>query len=247
MAEYNSGNVHVNRTPYVTFKDRHGGLQFMVRNDNECGRHMIEHGIFEYGLIEWCKQLLSKERSFVDIGSHIGTWSMYLSSLCKTVHAFEAQRMTYFALNGSIALNGFQNIQTYNVALGSPKSEGEEMDLKIVSLDGGGSTLMKEAAQQVGYDFGSERVVVRSLDSFNLVEVGLMKVDVEGWELEVLKGSVKTIERCQPKIVFECWPDSWYEDKRKSLFDFITSVGYRIIPIGGVNNMYLAEPQPKEK
>jgi hypothetical protein len=60
-------------------------------------------------------------------------------------------------------------------------------------------------------------------------------MDIEGNELEALKGAVETIQKSQyPKILFES------NDKNKDLFSFIINMGYIIIDISGYPNMFLA-------
>jgi FkbM family methyltransferase len=245
MAEYDSGKAHVNRTPFTVFTDRYGGLQFMAKANTDAGKHMIENGIFEWNLITWSFQLADKDKIFVDIGAHVGTWSNYMAPLFKSVHAFEAQKMTFHALNGSVAANGFQNITTHHVALGPPEQHQTFQKLNIVSADGGGSSLLPEILEHSSFNFGTEDIEVRTLDSYDLANIGLIKIDVEGYELEVLQGALQTITRCdRPKIIFEVWPEAWYQTKAAKLFKFLTSIGYKIIFLRGFTNMYLAEANP---
>jgi len=245
MAEYNSDRVKSQSDPYVAFTDKHGGLKFVMADNNPNSRDIMKNGICEYNLIQWARQFL-KDRpgtDFLDIGAHVGTWGCYLSDICNMVHSFEPQSATYRALNKSIDLNEMENIRTYQVALGNPKQEGEIMTLNIVSLDGGGSTLLDEAAVQAGSDYGNEKVKVRSLDSYELNNVGFIKIDVEGFELEVLEGARQTLKRNNwPKIIFEAWPDDWYKDKREELFNFFPTIGYKVVRIGGFDHMFIAEP-----
>lgn len=250
MALYDSGKAQVGITPFVTFKDKHGGLKFMVKGDNNCGEAMIKNGIYEYPLIQWSVENFvksNKGKDVLDIGAHIGTWSAYMAPHCRNVYSFEPQKMTYHALNGTIALNGFNNIIPYNVALGTNKMEGKTGKLHIISPDGGGSSLMDDVLKNAHFDYGDEIVTIRSLDSYNFDNIGFIKIDVEGWELEVLKGGVETLKRCGwPKIIFEANSDSWYQSKKRDLFIFVESLGYRIINIS-IKNMFLAEPNPQFK
>lgn len=190
------------------------------------------HGLFEKDLIEWCKQFC-KKNTFLDIGAHTGTYSIALSPYAKQVYSFEPQKMTYYALCGSIALSDARNITAHNIALGSPDQVGIQT-LKIRSPDGGGSSLQSFADPVLA----EEHVEVRTLDSYNLKNIGFIKMDVEDNELYVLKGAVNTIKQNNyPTIMFES------NHENKELFSYITeTLGYSaILPIQGVSNMYLTQ------
>ena len=191
------------------------------------------YGLFENGLIEWAKQLCGKSKNFLDIGAHSGTYSLCLSDYCNQVYSFEPQKMTYYALCGSVALSNKHNITCYNFALGSEDQVGTTT-LKIHSNDGGGSSLHVSDVDPV---LREEIITVKTLDSMELTNIGLIKMDVENNELFVLKGALNTIEQSgYPKILFES------NKENTELFDYLQiEMGYRIISITGIHNMFLAE------
>ena len=224
----------------IQFTDKNSGYKFTMVGDNPTADHILNNGIFEYPLITWCTQFLDKDKLFIDIGAHMGTYSIILAQNSKHVYSFECQSKTFECLQKSISLNSLESkITPVNCALGEHE---DTLILTKVSKDGGGSTLDSNAAKHGPSNLGTEEVIVKPLDSFNLTNVGFLKLDVEGWELEVLKGAEMTLQLSgYPKFIFEAWPDNWYMEKRQRLFDYISSLGYKIVPIAGVNNMYLAE------
>jgi FkbM family methyltransferase len=197
--------------------------------------YYAKHGLFENQLIEWTKQLLTIDKIFLDIGSHTGTYAISLADLCKEVYCFEPQKMTYYALCGSVALSNKQNITCFQTGLGSENQVGTKT-LNIVSNDGGGSSI--HITQDI---IGEEQIEIKTLDSYNIDNIGFIKMDVEENELDVLKGAMETIIRSNyPKILFESNPTDL--TKQHALFEYITNIlNYRIINIGGYSNMYLAE------
>ena len=194
--------------------------------------YYAKHGLFESGLIDWCKQFLNQETVFLDIGAHTGTYALSLASHCAKVHAFEPQRATYYSLCGSIALSNLTpKIEAHPFGLGSADQNGPQT-LQIVSNDGGGSSLW--ASSQV---LRTETIEIKTLDSLGLSNVGFVKMDVEDNELSVLKGAQDTFRRSN-------WPPFIFESNRENvaLFDYIQAeMGYTIIPISGVSNMFLSK------
>lgn len=195
--------------------------------------YYFKHGLFENTLIDWCSQFCKPDKLFLDIGAHTGTYAISLAPYCKTAYAFEPQKMTYYALCGSIALSNATNVIALNYGLGSEEQTTHKQTLNIVSHDGGGSTIHPDNQRVLR----TEEIVVNTLDSLELDNIGFMKMDVENNELQVLQGARETLKRCQfPPFIFELNDASKHE-----LTDYIRDeLKYKIIPIIGTSNMFLA-------
>ena len=174
----------------------------------------IGRSLYAYG--EWsgaeCEKLISLREggTAVDIGANIGFMSMALG---ENVIAFEPQPELFELLvqNASKAV-------CHSVAL-SNRSGFAHIPMIRYGDKGnyGGVALVKPS-------FFTRSVICRTLDSYGFENVSLIKIDVEGHELEVLKGAVDTIARCRPVLYVEDDIDS----KRYALREFITSLGYDI-------------------
>ena len=155
----------------------------------------IEHGLFESNLIEWCKQFCHPDKIILDIGGHTGTYALSLASKCKYVLSFEPQKMTYYALCGSVALSQMPNITCFQFGLGSPEQIGKQT-LNIVSLDGGGSSIHSPNMSIIG----QETIEIKTLDSLNIQEpISFIKMDIEGSEMKILETTQNTFK----KLIFE--------------------------------------------
>jgi FkbM family methyltransferase len=190
-------------------------------------------GLFECQLIEWSKQFCNTKKSFLDIGAHTGTYAISLSKYARSVIAFEPQRATYYALCGGVAASGLSDkIVCHQCGLGSEEQVGTQV-LKIVSNDGGGSSLAPDEHEKV---LREETIEVRTLDSFGLYGIGFIKMDVENNELNVLRGALNTLlQSGYPPILFES------NGPNPELFEFLKeALKYKIVTVGGVNNMFLA-------
>ena len=241
------------------FQDKSSGCQFCAPTNDENYTKMIKDGIPEFQLIKWCEQFLTKDGIFVDIGSSIGQYSILLSRKCKTIHAFEFQKNIFECLNVSICINNCFNIKPYNITLGSHQITSPSKDIvpppetKIVQDPTPETKIVQEPVQVPAPEPASvqapepvpEHIGMRTLDSYNIEHIDFMKIKVDGYELEVMKGAEASIKRSGfPPFVFESVSYDWSMDKREALFEYIRSLGYVIHKISGIDNMYLASDNP---
>lgn len=130
-----------------------------------------------------------------DIGASIGAYSCLLSMKNKkqgTVYAFEPELKSREKLQHNIQINSIDNIKVYDVALGK-----EESELTLVLADDttAGTHKLEPGADAAHH--AVQQVKVMTMDSLierdGLNVPGVMKIDVEGWEEQVLQGGRKTI------------------------------------------------------
>ncbi|MBF7728938.1 FkbM family methyltransferase [Pseudomonas sp. N040] len=144
--------------------------------------------------------LCNPDATAVDIGANIGLTTLALSAICSegSVLAIEPVPVTFTLLDSNLATAGVQNVSTFNVALGA--AEGS------VSMYVDASNLATSFV--VGIDAGAgHEIPMTSLDSLvsrqQLQRLDFIKIDVEGCELEVLKGAQETLARFQPIVMLE--------------------------------------------
>jgi FkbM family methyltransferase len=198
-------------------------------------------GSYERGIIEWALELMDSATIFVDIGAHVGTYSLAFAQRCAAVHSFECSPKTFNYLCANIALRDLHaQITPHRYALGS---KAGVVPYYEHSPDGGGNS-----CHGFGRTSKTVDVEVRTLDSFHLDNIGLIKIDVEGFEANVLKGAVETLPRNNyPRILFESWrPQREVEGipaaaLRQEVFDELLSLGYAIHPVRGWDEMFIAD------
>ncbi len=199
----------------------------------DSGQIKDDKEINEKDLIDWGKQFCSLEKTFIDIGAHMGTYALSYAKLCKNVIAFEPWKKNYYQLCGGIAASNVSNVTPYNVALGEKEDSGV---MNIIHSDGGNASLLE---RKVCID--EEKVEIKTLDSYNLSDVCFIKIDVEGWELNVLKGSVNTLKSNNlPPVLLESLVETPQHIKeRQELISFMNKIGYNVFPINNYPHMLL--------
>lgn len=131
-------------------------------------------------------QFVKDPEVFVDVGAHVGLWSMQAEFDFERIIAFEPcpEHLEIYPHNMR------KNFYTLHpVALGS--SAGS-VGLGFEAHSTGGTHIS-----------GDGDIEMRTLDSFEIDRIDLMKIDVEGFEYDVVVGGRETIERCQPIIILE--------------------------------------------
>lgn len=131
-----------------------------------------------------------RRRVAVDVGAHVGLWSMHLADLFEVVHAFEPNH----ELAKCFALNVPQpNVTRYEMALG-PKAGS----VSLRRFEGNTGHTMNTLAESGG------EIPMNTLDSLNLPVCDFVKIDVEGFEAGVIMGAKETLLRCRPVVIVEC-------------------------------------------
>jgi FkbM family methyltransferase len=195
-----------------TIDGRWGPITFFEK-DQYVGRSLWYLG--EYGPDETEKilELADPDRLCLDIGANIGVITQALLWSGHKVVAFEPQTEVYKLLKKNC-----RGAEVVNAAVGSTKGTATmpKLQYSVKNNFGGISLNMKSA---ITYP-----VDVVAIDDFRYENVGFIKLDVEGWELEALKGMVNTIGRCRPTMYIE----DDRPEKSRALREFITSLGYKI-------------------
>lgn len=169
----------------------------------------------------------------LDVGAHVGLWSMWLQCEFETLHAFEPVPEHCELWHRNVGLvSGLGIAWLHRVACGAlhgtveidiePSSTGNS---HVVSRDGQQLAAPTPAAK------GGRQVLVEQhpLDGFALEGVDFIKVDVEGYELEVLRGALTILERDRPVVCVEAkgYEHSYYRGPRREAVTFLENLGMR--------------------
>jgi FkbM family methyltransferase len=196
---------------------RHGWMLFNV-NDEFIGRSLQLYGEYSEGETEVFRQFVQEGHVVLDVGANLGAHTLYFANTVGrrgAVLAFEPQRVIFQTLCANMALNSLTNVYCNNVAVGAEHGSVLVPPLDAYCTQNFGSLSLLEAAEGV-------RVEKITLDSLNLPRCNFLKIDVEGMELDVLRGARQTIERHKPVLYVE----NDRADHSAELTRFIDSLGY---------------------
>lgn len=199
--------------------------------DNFVERSIYYTGTYEKGTLFVMQHLLKPGDRVVDAGAHIGLMSLLAAGIVGkqgTVFSFEPIPSTHQLLQQNITLNGFSQICAYKEALGETLHHGRMANNQTNNRGTFGLIPESEQKSEVA------EVLVKPLDTYTEIgEVQLLKADVEGHELQVLKGARNKLSSLNPPaLILECGHLS--ASAQQDLFDFIKGVNeYRIFKLKG--------------
>lgn len=198
-----------------TFSSRFGP---MLLNSNDI---YISAGIHETGAwspeeTDLLARLVAPGQTVLDVGANMGSHTLAFCNFVGPtgrVHAFEPQRIMYQAMVASVAMNSWTNVHSHMKLVGA---ETGSMRLPSVSYERPSNFGMlslapdRERAKTLTYldDEPGEEVEMITLDSLKLPACHLIKIDVEGMEIDVLRGATETIRTHRPLIYMECQRDA---------------------------------------
>lgn len=159
--------------------------------DDEEDRVMISGGAqYQGSKLRAALAYVRKARTAIDVGAHCGLWTVQLGNYFQRVEAFEPLQRHIECWEKNAGWKG--SCHLHQMALG--EKEGK-VGINLVEKLSGRSHVN-----------GDGEIPMRTLDSFEFDEVDFIKVDVEGYELFVLKGAEKTILKHKPVMVVEQKP-----------------------------------------
>lgn len=205
--------------------------------------HFKRHAIGAYGFDSWSCAMtyLKRRRTFVDVGAHIGHFTYNALDRFKDIVAFEPRPLNFQCLERNVNARVAKlrkkprSVRLFLAAVGdvqmhkprawfSDPSAGKNSGAWEISLEDNGG-------EELATDF-------LTIDSLQLKDCDLIKIDTQGWESRVLKGAAKTIEACKPVLIVELVNDS---NINELLIKEVQAMGYNILAIVQKNGIFKAK------
>lgn len=195
-----------------------GGLTCeIVSDDNYLD---VIAGNFEPEMVRLFDAFLTPETTVLDIGANIGCTAILFGQRAREVVCFEPSPTTYHFLQKNTRAAGLQNIVCVNSGLG--KASGS-FELTFSTDNRSGGFVSDKTSASAGHQV--ESINIRQGDQFvreHISEsIGFIKIDVEGFEQNVIEGLAETLRRDQPVVVLEL--NHWCLNvlQRSSVPDFL--------------------------
>lgn len=222
MPDARASSEPIVETPTLRLKRVRNGLLWYFKTDAFIGKSIDRYGEFSALEAALFRQFVRPGWTVLDVGANIGAHTVELARMVGPdgrVIAFEPQRLVHQVLCANMAANGIENVMAMQAALGAQAARVAmpRPDYRNAANFGGVSL----SATATG---PSEPVPVTTIDALSLPACHFVKVDVEGMEIEVLRGATATLRRLRPLLYVENDRDP----RSGELIGLLLEAGYRL-------------------
>jgi FkbM family methyltransferase len=213
--------------------------------DNYIEWSLLSTGTYEDEINKLIRISLKTGNIALDIGANIGLQSIRMSQCTGAegkVYSFEPLAHLQEKFSNNIKLNKANNIKLFPFALANEESEA---DFKI------SKNTWNQGTFSIGNNDGgpdTQRVIIKIADNVpeikELSRLDLVKIDVEGFEYEVLQGLKQTIDKYKPRIIFEYDSNYWLTNGQNmnDCFIFLNELHYTLYQITPVGCELVGQP-----
>ena len=224
----------------TSFFYKNGTAFNIAKNSSSASNMLVSQNGYELNETKLLSGLIKPGWTVLDIGANFGWYSIHFSRLVDLsgkVFSFEPIPESYEELNLNIKLNSCQNIKTFNTALGN---KDNIVSFGVPEIDGGlgASSQFLRCKKQI-------QTTMRRLDDIieeqNITKVDFIKADIEGGELDMLRGAEKVLEKFKPIIMIEI------VDVHCHRFGHLSADVYQFLLSKGYSGLFIANEYTKEK
>lgn len=210
----------------------------------------IYAGRFENAELDFVTRYLKKGDVFLDVGANIGLFTVVAASKVGSnghIFSFEPVKKTFLRLSENIRLNNLSNVSLFNAGLSN-----EDGELEITTSGDGYDAWNSFGIPTAGLRFSREKVGIIKLDSWarqqNTSKVNLAKIDVEGWECNVLRGGESFLSsENAPDLLVEFTEENCRNAgfTCASIYDQLSSLGFQMFLYDEARKTLIPEPKRK--
>ena len=213
----------------ISYTVRHGLLKGLKRKGGLGWVPEAFAGSLDSPELRFWREIDLRGQTVYDVGAFQGLLTLWFAKQAKRVVCFEPNTHNHKRLSENLALNSFRNVTVRKVGIGSV-SEIRSMvgnplmpGFSRVEMGTANGSLVTEAI--------SISTVDEEISQHQLPAPDFIKIDIEGWEIEALRGARRTLESARPALFLEMHGKTMREKQQKVLeiVEFLDDVGYRHI------------------
>jgi len=217
---------------FFVIDDFDHNLRFRSQFSSHIGSNIYWKGRYATSVLALLGRLLVDPRMVMfDVGANEGEETIYAAKRLTSglVYGFEPNAEVYEILAENIKLNGFHNVR--HVQLGLDRQAGTLPLYGPASRDSDGTVNNGLATifPRAGIDRAIGAVNLTTLDDFveqeKILRVDILKIDVEGAELNVLQGGTRVLSRYRPTIILEVWQ---HDVRSAEVLRYVVGKGYSV-------------------
>lgn len=194
------------------------GYEVLLQMDQYESIEIYNDNYEEQKELDFLKTQIQNNDICVDIGANIGIYTLLFAKYSKQVISFEPISSLTDILDLTLKINNINNVMLYNFVCGN--------ETKLVNF-------VEEFQKQISYvsnnnEQKSYKPMIK-VDDLNLHKIDILKIDTEGYELEILKGMQQTLKRTSPRLIMLEVIEEFlnkYDTCSDDLIKFLKSLNY---------------------
>ena len=178
-------------------------------NDWKAGQPFTQNKCLQK-FLDYCENKNKKFNYILDIGAWVGTWSVAMNKYCGRIVAFEPDPLHYECLIKNVP----DDVETHQLAVGQQQ--------KMISLSKDNFTQSKRV-------IGEGTIPMITVDSLKMDDVDVIKIDVEGYEMEVLKGALETLKTTKYLMIELNNNTKKYGSNNIDVENYLKELGFKVL------------------
>ena len=209
--------------------NNYGNVFYPTENNSAVVKCLLSNRVWEKKIVNIFRENIDKNDVVIDVGTYIALHTIEMSKLAKKVVSFEPQPLISACVKKTLNAMEIKNVEHHHMALGN------DTGWTYIHTNGDGDASIRGIRD---YKFTQcFKCKLDKLDNVVKEKIKLIKIDVEGYEYEVLAGAVGIIEESKPIIILETFKT---KKNMKELKDFCDCMDYTSTYISADN--YLLKP-----
>ena len=241
----NHGTMLVNRHDYRLVRGSGYGVGYELLKTSSYEQEEVDTVL---RLLQTRKQNFGDGVVAIDCGANIGVhtieWAQFMYGWGEVI-SFEAQERIFYALAGNITLNNCFNARAIWAAVGAENGHIKVPvpDYFVPSSFGSLEIKKTDRTEFIGQkiDYSEDKTIttqMMSIDGLKLNRLDFIKIDIEGMEMDALKGAESSLRHMKPQLLIEK-----LKAKKNDIQKICKKMGYKIAPLG-INLLAIHESDP---